>query len=86
MEGSGATTVGDECDFLERCIDTAYRYRPLQCGARPDRVGPASTPKLRHRLKALKGSTHFECVCKIYTIEPERFTLSPTHQMSEPNT
>ena len=33
------------------------------------------------RLKTLKGLTSFEYICKIWTIEPERFTLDPTHQM-----
>lgn len=33
------------------------------------------------RLKALKGLTPFEYICKIWTIQPERFKLNPTHQM-----
>ncbi|GAA0308286.1 hypothetical protein GCM10009087_17860 [Sphingomonas oligophenolica] len=33
------------------------------------------------RLKTLKGLTPFEYICKIWTIEPDRFTLDPTHQM-----
>jgi transposase-like protein len=33
------------------------------------------------RLKTLKGLTPFEYICKIWTIEPERFNLNPTHQM-----
>ena len=32
------------------------------------------------RLKILKGLTPFEYICKIWTINPERFTLDPTHQ------
>ena len=32
------------------------------------------------RLKTLKGLTPFEYICKIWTINPERFTLDPTHQ------
>ena len=33
------------------------------------------------RLKTLKGLTPFEYICKIWTTEPERFTINPTHQM-----
>ena len=33
------------------------------------------------RLKTLKGLTPFEHICKIWTIEPSRFILNPTHQM-----
>ncbi|MES0064131.1 integrase core domain-containing protein, partial [Mesorhizobium sp. M0041] len=32
------------------------------------------------RLKTLKGLTPFEYICKIWTKEPERFRLDPTHQ------
>ena len=35
------------------------------------------------RLKTLKGLTPYEYVCKMWTKEPERFTLNPTHQMPE---
>jgi transposase InsO family protein len=38
------------------------------------------------RLKTLKGLTPFEYICKIWTSEPERFTLDPTHQMPGLNT
>lgn len=38
------------------------------------------------RLKALKGLTPYEYICKIWTIEPERFRLNPIHQMPELNT
>jgi len=38
------------------------------------------------RLKTLKGLTPFEYICKIWTAEPERFTLNPTHQMPGLNT
>ncbi len=34
------------------------------------------------RLKTLKGLTPYEFICKQWTIEPERFTLHPIHQMS----
>jgi transposase InsO family protein len=33
------------------------------------------------RLKALKGLTPYEYICKTWTKEPERFTLDPLHQM-----
>jgi transposase InsO family protein len=33
------------------------------------------------RLKTLKGLTPYEHICKIWTAEPERFTLNPIHQM-----
>ena len=33
------------------------------------------------RLKTLKGLTPYEFICKIWTSEPERFTLNPIHQM-----
>jgi transposase InsO family protein len=38
------------------------------------------------RLKTLKGLTPFEYICKIWTTEPERFNLNPTHQMPGLNT
>jgi transposase InsO family protein len=31
------------------------------------------------RLKTLKGLTPYEYICKIWTSEPERFTVNPTH-------
>ena len=37
------------------------------------------------RLKPLKGLTPFEYICKIWTAEPDKFTLNPTHQMTELN-
>jgi transposase InsO family protein len=33
------------------------------------------------RLKTLKGLTPYEYVCKLWTKEPERFTLNPLHKM-----
>ena len=33
------------------------------------------------RLKTLKGLTPYEYICKIWTSEPNRFTLNPIHQM-----
>ncbi|MBM2712773.1 IS481 family transposase [Mesorhizobium caraganae] len=33
------------------------------------------------RLKTLKGLTPYEFICKIWTKEPERFKLDPSHQM-----
>jgi len=38
------------------------------------------------RLKTLGGLTPYEYICKIWTSEPERFTLDPTHQMPGLNT
>ena len=38
------------------------------------------------RLKTLKGLTPYEAICKIWTDEPERFTLNPNHQMPGLNT
>jgi len=37
------------------------------------------------RLKILKGLTPYEYICKIWTKEPERFTLDPIHQIPGPN-
>ena len=33
------------------------------------------------RLKTLKGLTPYEYICKIWTNDPKRFRLNPTHQM-----
>ena len=33
------------------------------------------------RLKTLKGLTPYEYICKLWTNEPERFTLNPLQQM-----
>jgi transposase InsO family protein len=33
------------------------------------------------RLKTLKGLTPYEFICRVWTNEPERFTLDPLHQM-----
>jgi hypothetical protein len=38
------------------------------------------------RLKTLKGLTPYEFICKIWTNQPERFTLDPIHQMPGLNT
>lgn len=38
------------------------------------------------RLKALKGLTPYEAICKTWTKEPQRFTLDPVHQMPGLNT
>ena len=38
------------------------------------------------RLKTLKGLTPYEYICKIWTDEPDRFTLNPIHQMPGLNT
>ena len=38
------------------------------------------------RLKTLKGLTPYEFICKLWTKEPQRFTLDPLHQMPGLNT
>jgi len=38
------------------------------------------------RLKTLKGLTPYEYICKIWTKEPKRFTVNPTHQSLGLNT
>ncbi|GAD11629.1 transposase and inactivated derivatives (plasmid) [Gluconobacter frateurii NBRC 103465] len=38
------------------------------------------------RLKTLSGLTPYEYVCKIWTSEPERFIINPTHQIPGLNT
>ena len=38
------------------------------------------------RLKALKGLTPYEFICKQWTTEPQRFKLDPIHQMPGLNT
>ncbi len=38
------------------------------------------------RLKTLKGLTPYEFICKQWTLEPERSTLNPIHQMPGLNT
>jgi transposase InsO family protein len=38
------------------------------------------------RLKALKGLTPYEFICKCWTNQPERFNLNPIHQMPGLNT
>ena len=37
------------------------------------------------RLKSLGGLAPFEAICKAWTKEPQRFTLSPDHLMSRLN-
>jgi hypothetical protein len=37
-------------------------------------------------LKTLKGLTPYEYICKIWTTEPDRFTLNPIHQSPGSNT
>ena len=41
---------------------------------------------LARRLKTLGGHTPYEYICKIWTSEPDRFILNPTHQMPGLNT
>ena len=38
------------------------------------------------RLKMLNGLTPFEYICKIWTDEPDRFSLNPTHHTLGLNT
>ena len=38
------------------------------------------------RLKTLNGLTPYEYICKIWTKEPDRFNVDPTHQSPGPNT
>ena len=38
------------------------------------------------RLKTLKGLTPYEYVCSVWTSDPKRFRLDPTHQMPGLNT
>ena len=38
------------------------------------------------RLKTLSGLTPYECICRIWTSEPDRFILNPIHQMPGLNT
>ena len=37
------------------------------------------------RLKTLRGLTPYEFICKIWTSEPERFTMDPRHKMPRLN-
>src|SRR5262249_32016543 len=39
-----------------------------------------------HRLKILKGLSHYEYICNAWTKEPARFILDPNQQMSGLNT
>lgn len=39
-----------------------------------------ATYNFGRRLKTLKGLTPHEFICKRWAIEPEKFTLDPTHQ------
>ena len=38
------------------------------------------------RLKALRGLTPYEYICKVWTTDPERFRMNPFHQMPGLNT
>jgi len=38
------------------------------------------------RLKTLGGLTPYDCICRIWTSEPDRFILNPIHQMPGLNT
>jgi len=41
---------------------------------------------LTRRLKTLRGLTSYECICKIWTSETDRFMQNPIHQMPGLNT
>ena len=45
-----------------------------------------SAYKFARRLKTLKGLTPYEYVCSVWTSDPKRFRLDPTHQMPGLNT
>ena len=45
-----------------------------------------NTYNFTRRLKTLNGLTPYEYICKIWTSEPDRFILSPIHQMLRLNT
>ena len=38
------------------------------------------------RLKTLQGLTPYEYICKVWTLEPQRFNIDPTHQIPGSNT
>jgi hypothetical protein len=38
------------------------------------------------RLKILRGLIPYEYICKLWTQQPARFRLDPTHQIPGPNT
>ena len=38
------------------------------------------------RLKTLQGLTPYEYICKVWTLEPQRFKIDPTHQIPGLNT
>ena len=38
------------------------------------------------RLKTLKGLTPYKYICKIWTVEPQKFTLDPIHEVPGLNT
>jgi hypothetical protein len=37
------------------------------------------------RLKSLRGLTPFECICQLWTEQPERFRLNPLQYMARLN-
>lgn len=45
-------------------------------------VGFMTAYNSARRLKTLNGLTPYEYIAKIWTSEPDRFTLNPIHQMS----
>jgi transposase InsO family protein len=44
-------------------------------------AGFVSAFNFAKRLKTLKGLTPYEHICRVWTKEPERFTLNPLQQM-----
>jgi len=54
------------------------------CGLLPFPCGAGYN--FARRLKALSGLTPYEYICKIWTSEPDRFIIDPTHQMPGLNT
>jgi hypothetical protein len=46
----------------------------------------AAAYNFARRLKTLRGLTPYEAICKLWTHDPDRFTLDPIHQMPGLNT
>ena len=45
-----------------------------------------STYNFARRPKTLQGLTPYEYICKVWTLEPKRFKIDPTHQILGLNT
>ncbi len=81
--------INGQVERMNRTIKvaTVKRYhcdshRPLE----PNPHDLIDAYNFARQLKALKVLMPFEYIRKIWTIEPERFTLDSTHQMRGPNT